>query len=47
MIKRKTGIKDMGNLFPGHGGMLDRIDGMMFASAFLCFVFMLLQTCMA
>ncbi len=47
MIKRKTGIKDMGNLFPGHGGMLDRIDGMMFASAFLCFVFTLLQTCMA
>ncbi|MBQ2714237.1 MAG: phosphatidate cytidylyltransferase [Clostridia bacterium] len=32
-IKRKTGIKDFGNIFPGHGGILDRIDGMSFVLA--------------
>lgn len=28
-LKRKTGIKDSSNIIPGHGGLLDRFDGMM------------------
>lgn len=42
LIKRQCGVKDFGSIFPGHGGMLDRMDSVFFCTPVVLAFFMIM-----
>ena len=43
IFKRKMGIKDYGNLIPGHGGILDRFDSVLFTGPMVYYYIVLVM----
>ncbi len=43
LLKRWAGVKDFSSVFPGHGGIIDRIDSIMFCTPLVLCVFLIMQ----